>query len=110
MPMTPSQKPGVQFFGGMPLSVPNTTYQGVGFHISHNDRDTRIYGDTTTALVLNDGEAFFILNGDHRHGYAPLLSQGFDACMDYFRRHIDQLNKFSDTPPAITGPVMLPQT
>lgn len=99
MTMTPTQKPGVQFFGGIPLSVPNTTYDGDGFHISHNDRDVSIYGDTTTALVLKGGEAFYILNGDHREGYAPLLSLGFDACMDYFRRHLDQLNKFSDPLP-----------
>ena len=106
MNMTPTQTPGVRFFNGIPLSVPNTTYQGNGFYISYNDRDVRTYGDTTTALVLNQGEAFYILNGDHRDGYAPLLSLGFDACMDYFRRNLDQRNKFSDAPPAVTDSVI----
>lgn len=101
MNMIPTQKPGMQFFGGIPLMVPNTTYQGDGFHISHNDHDALIYGDVTTALVLRGGEAFYILDGDHCAGYAALIPKGLDACMDYFRQHIDLKNKFSETPPTI---------
>ena len=101
--MIPTQKPGMQFFGGIPLMVPNTTYQGDGFHISHNARDVRIYGGVTTALVLNNGAAFYILNGDHRDGYAHLIPQGLDACLAYFRQHINQMNKFSETPQATHG-------
>jgi hypothetical protein len=101
--MIPTQKPGVQFFGELPLSVPNTTYQGDGFYVSHNDRDVRTYGDVTTALVVGNGSGFYILNGDHRAGYAPLIPQGFDACMTYFQQHIDWKNKFSDTAPAINA-------
>lgn len=98
--LTPSQKPGVNFFKGIPLSVPNTTYDGDGFHISHNDRDALLYGDVTTAIVVNGGGAFYILNGDHRAGYADLIPQGLAACLDYFRAHINQKNKYSETPPA----------
>lgn len=103
MDMTPTQKPGLQFFNGIPLMVPNSTYQGDGFHVSHNDRDVRLYGDVTTALVLRGGEAFYILNGDHRSGYAALIPQGFDACLAYFRQHVDQVSKYSDTPPPASG-------
>lgn len=102
--MTPTQTPGVQFFGGIPLMVPNTTYQGEGFHISHNDHDVRIYGDVTTALVLRGGAAFYILNGDHRPGYAGVIPLGLDACLAYFRQNIGQINKFSETPPAEHSP------
>ena len=102
MTMTPTQKPGVQFFSGIPLMVPNTTYQGDGFHISHNARDVRVYGDVTTALVVRGVEtAFYVLNGDHRAGYDPLIGIGLTACLDYFRQHMDQMNKYSETPPAI---------
>jgi len=100
MDMTPTQMPGVQFVGGIPIPVPNTTYQGAGFYVSHNDRDVSIYGAVTTALVLDNMEAFYILNGDHRAGYAKLIPQGLDACLAYFRKHINQKSKFSDTPPA----------
>ncbi|WP_298151020.1 hypothetical protein [Flavobacterium sp.] len=101
MTMTPMHKPGVNFFNGIPLMVPNSTYQGDGFHISHNDCDVSVYGDVTTALVLRGGEAFYILNGDHRTGYATLISLGFDACLDYFRQHIDQMSKYSEMPPTV---------
>lgn len=98
--MKQTQKPGVQFFSGIPVNVPNSTYQGDGFHISHNDRDVRIYGDVTTALVLRGGEAFYILNGDHRAGYAAVIDQGFDACLAYFGQNIAQISKYSDKLPS----------
>jgi len=100
MTMTPTQKPGVKFFKGIPLSVPNTTYHGDGFYISHNDRDVGAYGDVTTALVVR-GAVFYILNGDHRAGYANLIPLGLDACLTYFRQHINKMNKHSEKPPAI---------
>lgn len=100
--MKQTQKPGMQWFNGIPLMVPNSTYQGEGFHVSHNDRDVRIYGDVTTALVLRGGEAFYILNGDHRAGYAALIERGFDACLEYFSQHIGQISKYSDKLPAVS--------
>lgn len=103
MSMTPTQTPGVQFFGGIPIMVPNTTYQGDGFHISYNDRDVRIYGGSTTALVVDGGAAFYILNGDHRVGYSARIQQGLDACLGYFCENIGRINRYSETPPAIDG-------
>lgn len=99
MTMHATQKPGLQWLGGIPVMVPNTVYPGEGFYISHNTHDRRIYGDVTTALVLQGDEtAFYILNGDHREGYAPLLALGLAACMEYFQQHIDQMSKYSEVP------------
>lgn len=101
MTMTPNQTPGLRFMGGIPVQVPNSTYQGDGFYISHNDRDVRIYGAVTTALVVQGQTAFYILKGDHREGYASRIAQGLDACLDYFRQHIDQISQYSDRPPVL---------
>ena len=102
MNMTPNQTPGVRFIAGFPVSIPNSTYPGDGFYNSHNDRDARNYGSVTTALVVEGAmTAFYILNGDHREGYARLIAQGLDACLDYFRQHIGQINKYSETPPGV---------
>lgn len=80
------------------LFVPNSTQDGEGFYISHNDHDTNLYGDQTTALVLGQMQTFYILNGDHRAEYAELIPQGLEACLGYFAEHIDQMNKFSERP------------
>lgn len=93
--MTPSQTPGTQFIAGIPLNIPNFTYDGKGFYISYNDRDSGVYGSDTTALVVNDS-TFYILNGDHRMGYSPLVDQGIDACVSYFYDNICQRNRYSD--------------
>lgn len=79
---------------------PNYVMQGDGFHVSYNDIDTdeSMYGCPTTALVFGQMQAFYILNGDHREEYAKLISEGFDACLDYFNENIDQINKRSDKP------------
>jgi hypothetical protein len=92
----PSQTPGVRFVSGVPVNFPNTVYDGEGFYISYNDRDCRIYGDVTTALVHNS--SFYILNGDHRERYGPLLCLGIDQCLDYFISNIHMKNKYSETP------------
>ena len=97
--MTPSQKPGVRFVSGIPISIPNTTYDGEGFYVSYNNRDGGIYGSDTTALVVGQMQSFYILNGDHRTGYGPLLAQGLGACLAYFRQNVAQMNKYSETPP-----------
>ena len=96
--MIPSQKPGVRFISGIPISIPNTTYDGEGFYISYNNRDRGIYGSDTTALVVGQMQHFYILNGDHRTAYGPLLALGLDACLGYFRQNLGQMNKYSDTP------------
>jgi hypothetical protein len=92
----PSQTPGVKFVSGVPVNFPNTVYDGEGFYISYNDRDRRIYGDVTTALVYNS--SFYILNGDHREGYGPLMAGGIDQCLDYFTKNIYLKNEYSETP------------
>jgi hypothetical protein len=78
------------------FSQPNTTTHGDGFYISYNNIDGHIYGGDTTALVWGQMQNFLILNGDHRKGYQPLISAGYDACVAYFRDNIAQINKRSD--------------
>jgi hypothetical protein len=85
--MSPEKTPG----------MPNQIYRGSGdYYVSYNDTDSRIYGCATTALVVENMRYFYILNGDHRAGYAQLMDKGIDACLNYFRDHIDQISKFSD--------------
>lgn len=85
---------------GMPafLPTPNDVVDGDGFYVSFNCVDLSIYGCETTALVVGQMQAFYILNGDHRAAYAPLIPEGFEACMDYFMANIDQINARSDRP------------
>ena len=83
------QKPG--FF------VPNTTIDGDGFYISHNDCDVGLYGCETTALVVGQMGKFYILRGDHRNTYSALVKKGFAACLDYYRAHVSESHEYSDT-------------
>lgn len=83
-------------FGPYAVPVPNTTIDGSGFYISYNDHDTGIYGSDTTALVLGQMEKFYILKGDHRAQYLPLIDQGFDACLAYFKANAQDVHKHSD--------------
>jgi hypothetical protein len=78
------------------LHVPNNTMSGAGFYVSYNAHDENIYGDVTTALVRDQMDAFYILNGNHMRQYAELIDSGFDACLAYFEDNIDQINKYSD--------------
>ena len=81
---------------GMWLNVPNKTVDGQGsikFHVSYNNYDVRTFGSDTTALVVK-GWDFYVLNGDHRQGYAPLL-HSLNECLDYFWAHADQINEKS---------------
>ena len=91
-----TQSAGTEWFDGVPVFVPNDCYDGDGFYISFNKYDSHIYGDITTALVVGQGEKFYILNGDHREIYFHLISQGFDACFEYFKSQPDKINKYSD--------------
>ncbi|WP_116827215.1 MULTISPECIES: hypothetical protein [Pseudomonas syringae group] len=87
------------------LAVPvvqyNSTINGKGFFVSFNDHDMWIYGCDTTALVRDQMDGFYILNGDHREAYVGLIPQGFEACLDYFNSNIGLVNKRSDRPPQI---------
>ena len=76
--------------------VPNSTIDGDGFYISYNDHDHGIYGCDTTALVLGQMEKFYVLQGDHRAQYLPLVGNGFAACLSYFNENIDSVHKFSE--------------
>jgi len=78
---------------------PNEIVEGDGFHVSYNCVDGEIYGCDTTALVIGQMEAFYILDGDHRQAYAALVPQGLKACLGYFEDNIDRANKRSDFPP-----------
>lgn len=81
------------------MSIPNQILSGDGFYVSYNDRDISIYGGVTTALVKGQMERFYILNGDHRQAFTPLITQGFNACLGYYREHLGESNKRSDKLP-----------
>lgn len=80
------------------MNAPNMIMDGDGFFVSYNDRDTDIYGCDTTALVFGQMQHFYILNGDHRAQYAPLVAQGYDACFAYFKANIGLVNMRSEMP------------
>lgn len=67
-----------------------------GYYISYNSYDIDIYGADTTALVLGQMQKFFILNGDHCGNYKKLAHLGFSKCFDYYKKHIQESNLFSD--------------
>lgn len=70
-----------------------------GFYISHNNHDTDIYGDETTAIVLGQMQEFFILNGDHTEELKEAAeSGGLPKCMEYFHEHKELVNERSDMP------------
>ena len=87
--------------GGVPLRVPNDiTDSKKDFYISYNNRDIGIYGDVTTALVLQTTEytKFLILNGDHRQQYNEIISNGgnYEECLLYFRDNESLKSKLSE--------------
>ncbi len=73
-----NQKAGYQMFTTksgveVPLYVPNDVIDGDGFYVSYNAKDISIYGTDTTALVIGQMQAFYILDGNHMAAYAPLI-------------------------------------
>lgn len=87
----------IQMGGGtFAVPVPNTVINGAGFYVSYNDHDISIYGTDTTALVVGQMEKFYILKGDHRARYQPLIADGFEACLAYFKENMADAHKFSD--------------
>jgi hypothetical protein len=74
----------------------NRTLQCEGFYLSYNYRDSDIYGSDMTALVLENMSKFFILNGDHRKAYEKRIDNGFAACLEYFKKKPELVNKLSE--------------
>lgn len=83
--------------GEFSILLPNSVIDGDGFYISYNDYDLRTYGCDTTALVVGQMEKFYILKGDHRAQYSPLIGEGLDACLAYFKKNIAEAHHYSDT-------------
>lgn len=82
--------------GGVPIMVPNTTYQKKGFYVSYNDRDRRIYGSDTTALVVGDEKKFLILDGNHVEQYEA-FGNNLEKCLEYFKQNEKLMNSYSET-------------
>ncbi|WP_090739327.1 hypothetical protein [Paenibacillus sp. Mc5Re-14] len=78
---------------------PNITNEFKGFYISHNPYESA-YGGETTALILGQGQRFYILKGDHRKEYQGFLSS-FTECMNYYCNNPNKLERFSDNIPVI---------
>ena len=93
---TKKQVSGYAIIDGKSLFVPNSAIDGNGFYISYNDHDTSVYDCDTTALVFGQMQKFYILNGDHRSGYLPLVDKGFGACLTYFEENVGDINKYSE--------------
>lgn len=92
--MKVTQAPGFAFFGGMPVSVPNEVMESSpDFYISYN-ASSRDYGCPTTALVLGQGDKFYILCGDHRKAYAQAST--LEACLDYYKENQGIRHEYSD--------------
>ena len=87
-----------EYLFGKPTNI--VFCEGEGFYISYNFGDRLEYGDVTTALVVTSedglGKAFYVLNGNHMKQYKELYALGFDACLEYFKKNIGQINKYSD--------------
>lgn len=96
----------IKFLGGVPITVPNRTDDvdtgSPHWYISYNNRDIRDYGCDTTALVLGNGECFFVLNGDHREGLRNCIQSNdlsrspLVKCLAYLRAYKDKLSIYSD--------------
>ena len=89
----------IEWYAGVPVYMPNDTFdlQEKGCYVSYNNHSVGDYGCATTALVRMDGinpTKFLILNGDHTKEYCALGK--YEACVEYFKRHLDQQNKLSE--------------
>ncbi len=76
--------------------VHNSVLSGRGFYVSFNDGDVASYGCETTALVVGQMEAFYVLCGDHREAFARLVTAGLEACKSYVRENKAVMHRFSD--------------
>lgn len=69
---------------------------GDGFFISYAMAGSGPTGDET-ALVKGNGEAYYILNGDWREKYRPLIFKGYAACKKLFNDNKEEhINFWSD--------------
>lgn len=76
--------------------APNMILAEDNYHISFTDSNSAVYGDNTTAIVLQN-RVFLILTGDHTEGLASAkASNGLQGCIDYFIANIDQANPLSE--------------
>lgn len=91
-----------QVLGGIPALVPNRSYHQSHWHyLSYNNRDTHIYGDKTTAIVISCAygknhkydSRFLILKGNHLE---QLMGKSFVDCMEYFSKNIHLKAPYSD--------------
>lgn len=85
--------------GGVPIFIPNDIgVETPDFYVSYNTRDIAIYGDVTTALVLNNPLKFLILNGNHLGNYNTIVQEGggYEECLDYFKANIHLKSNLSD--------------
>lgn len=79
-----------------PAGCTNSCLDGEDFYISYNEMpwagvgfmasDTG-GGETAIVIVIDDHAKFFILNGDFRNDYAPLVPKGIEACLDFYDNH-----------------------
>lgn len=75
----------------------NVQLEADGWYISYNG-DTRntplklMWGDEPkeTALVNKTVGKYYILNGDWRKEYEAIFDKGFDACMQFYIKHMKQ--------------------
>ena len=77
------------------LAIPNFIIDKGEYYISYNGSE-QWYGSDTTALVVGQMQAFYILNGDHRKEYEKL--NDFESCLAYFMQNIKLKNKHSELP------------
>lgn len=78
------------------MLTPNIVTEGSGFYVSYNQVDAAIYGCDTTALVVGQMERFYILKGDHRKQYQPLIPSGLAACLAYYQENLKDSHPYSD--------------
>lgn len=91
-----TQNPQTNFFGGVPIYVPNEVRQNTSsFYVSYNS-SSRDYGCPTTALVIKDPEMskFLILCGDHRKQYE--VAGTLEACLSYYASNPNIQHNYSD--------------
>ena len=80
---------------GIPIILPNrVSNESKEFYVSYNDCDQNLHGGhDTTAMVVGQMQAFYILNGNHEKVMGSL---SFDECLNYVHDHKDQLGIRSD--------------
>ena len=86
---------------GFACFVPNTVIPADGFYISYNNVDISIYGSDTTAIVADNETHYYVLNGDHRVAYSALIPNGLAACLEYFAKNAQLINKHSNRLPEL---------